>query len=553
MSIEDSVIAALRSAFDEVAVDLEQQVDSAIEEHRCDALLQFVRQCTELQAMLGAIEMRAVAGYDALVRAKQWRAELPARHIGRGIAQDIGKARRISPSRASKHAAAATIAVRDLPQTMAQLRAGNVNTENVEVIAAQVSVLSRDHRLHVDAKLAPKCGNLSRRQAEGMARALADTLDQEAAVARRERSIKQRRVTVRPAPDDMAYLTALLPMTQAIACKAALMTTAQTLAATGAGDSVGRPANHPADAPRTTNHLEADLLIELLTGQSAVAVTPTQVNLLVPAETLAGGAESAIVSTGGTGVGSVGPVIIPAAEARGRVLAAHDHGVGSLRVVNVDEAGKPQTLSRQQPLPHDLVASLRETVEADQQWAVDRQTLRDTIQTEVSAIACLTGGAERHRAIDHLCQALAPPLSHQGHETFLAELTALLREAVLLARDPQTTPEHRTSAHHRVLRHVESVRQSSLHVGVLNSIRQLRTRTGAHQHTLSENRFARGLVRELVELRDQTCRTPYCDAPIRDVDHIIPVHAGGTTTPSNLQGLCQSCNLAKEIPRHVHS
>lgn len=546
---DDSTFAGLRSAFDQIALDLELEVDSSIEELRYDALLQLVRQCSELQATLGAIEMRAVAGYDALVRAKQWHAELPARHIGRGIAQDIGKARRVSPSRASKHAAAASIAVLDLPQTMAQLRAGKVNAENVEAIAAQVSVLSRDHRLHVDSQLATKCGMLSRRQAEGMARALADTLDQEAAVARRERSIKQRRVTVRPASDDMAFLTALLPMTQAIACKAALMTTSQGLVATGAGDSVGCPANHPADTPRTANHLEADLLVELLTGQSAVTVMPTQVNLLVPADTLAGGAEPAIVSTGGTGVGSVGPVIIPAAEARERVLAAHDHDVASLRVANVDETGKPLTLSRQQPLPPDLVASLRETVETDQQRAVDRQTLRETIQTEVSAIARLSPGAERHRAIDHLCQALAPPLSNQGHDTFLAELTALLRDAVLLARDPQTTRDHRATAHHRVLRHVESLRRPSLHVGVLDSIHQLRTRTGAHQQTLSENRFARGLLRDLVELRDQTCRTPYCDAPIRDVDHIIPVHAGGTTTPSNLQGLCQSCNLAKEIPR----
>jgi 5-methylcytosine-specific restriction protein A len=36
-----------------------------------------------------------------------------------------------------------------------------------------------------------------------------------------------------------------------------------------------------------------------------------------------------------------------------------------------------------------------------------------------------------------------------------------------------------------------------------------------------------------------------CGAPAEHVDHIMPVAAGGTDHPSNLQALCQSCNLAK--------
>lgn len=61
----------------------------------------------------------------------------------------------------------------------------------------------------------------------------------------------------------------------------------------------------------------------------------------------------------------------------------------------------------------------------------------------------------------------------------------------------------------------------------------------------SASRLApRGLA-EFIVLRDQTCRTPWCDAPIRHVDHIIPVAEGGPTTAVNGQGLCEACNYAK--------
>jgi hypothetical protein len=45
-----------------------------------------------------------------------------------------------------------------------------------------------------------------------------------------------------------------------------------------------------------------------------------------------------------------------------------------------------------------------------------------------------------------------------------------------------------------------------------------------------------------------TCRTPWCDAPIRHTDHTIPVRAGGPTAEPNLGGRCAYCNLAKEAP-----
>jgi hypothetical protein len=58
-------------------------------------------------------------------------------------------------------------------------------------------------------------------------------------------------------------------------------------------------------------------------------------------------------------------------------------------------------------------------------------------------------------------------------------------------------------------------------------------------------RFPQSLA-QLIRLRDQTCRTPWCDAPIRHVDHAQDAAANGPTSQANGQGLCEACNHAKQ-------
>ncbi|MEZ0342197.1 HNH endonuclease [Mycobacterium sp. pV006] len=59
--------------------------------------------------------------------------------------------------------------------------------------------------------------------------------------------------------------------------------------------------------------------------------------------------------------------------------------------------------------------------------------------------------------------------------------------------------------------------------------------------------FPKGLAR-LLDLRDRTCRTPYCNAPIRHHDHATPAREGGATSAVNGLGECEACNYAKEAP-----
>lgn len=82
------------------------------------------------------------------------------------------------------------------------------------------------------------------------------------------------------------------------------------------------------------------------------------------------------------------------------------------------------------------------------------------------------------------------------------------------------------------------------------SIRRLyATPTGALVAMESTARTAPAGLARFIRARDShTCRTPYCSAPIRHIDHVHPHHAGGPTRADNLQGLCQWCNQTKEAP-----
>ena len=49
-------------------------------------------------------------------------------------------------------------------------------------------------------------------------------------------------------------------------------------------------------------------------------------------------------------------------------------------------------------------------------------------------------------------------------------------------------------------------------------------------------RYFDGWLAKLIRLRDQTCRDPYCDAPIRHLDHITRHSDGGPTSFANGRG-----------------
>jgi 5-methylcytosine-specific restriction endonuclease McrA len=61
-------------------------------------------------------------------------------------------------------------------------------------------------------------------------------------------------------------------------------------------------------------------------------------------------------------------------------------------------------------------------------------------------------------------------------------------------------------------------------------------------------RLFRGALRQVLIARDQRCRTPWCDGPVRHGDHVLAHAAGGPTSRLNGQGACERCNHAKQAP-----
>ena len=57
------------------------------------------------------------------------------------------------------------------------------------------------------------------------------------------------------------------------------------------------------------------------------------------------------------------------------------------------------------------------------------------------------------------------------------------------------------------------------------------------------------MLGHLIRVRDGgRCRDPFCDAPIRHLDHIHPHRAGGPTSLANGRGVCARGNYVREMP-----
>ena len=64
----------------------------------------------------------------------------------------------------------------------------------------------------------------------------------------------------------------------------------------------------------------------------------------------------------------------------------------------------------------------------------------------------------------------------------------------------------------------------------------------------SMRRVFDGGLRRFLIARDGTCRTPWCDAAVRHIDHVVDHASDGPTSAHNGQGLCVRCNHIKQQP-----
>ncbi len=205
-------------------------------------------------------------------------------------------------------------------------RQGRCSEWRATLLVRETACLSAADRRAVDADLMAdpdRCDGWGDRRLAAEARKAAYRLDPHAVVARARRAVEERHVSVRPAPDTMTYLSALLPVAQGVACYASLQREADRLRSTG--DTRGR------------GQLMADTLVARLTGATAEAAAPPAVpvaiNLTVSDATLLGGGHEPAWITG------YGPV---PAGTRPRPGRHRDRGAhATLRRLYVTDGGCP--------------------------------------------------------------------------------------------------------------------------------------------------------------------------------------------------------------------
>jgi Domain of unknown function (DUF222) len=272
-------------------------VDPAADEA---ALIEHIAELERVKSAAAAGQARAAAALDGARRASEAAAGVPAARRGRGVANEIALARRDSPARGGRHLGFAKALVDEMPHTLRALESGALSEWRATLIVRESACLDVEDRHALDAEL---CGDPAGLDGMGDARvaaaakAIAYRLDPHAVVDRAARAENERTVTIRPAPDTMTYVTALLPVTQGVSVYAALR----------------READIRSDG-RSRGQVMADTLVERITGQDATVPAPIAVNLVLSDETLLGGASAPADICG------YGP--IPAAVARAMVASA---------------------------------------------------------------------------------------------------------------------------------------------------------------------------------------------------------------------------------------
>src|SRR5687768_1773313 len=193
-----------------------------------------IARLERLRAVTAALQTAESVRFAQSQVAEQIAAEVHPDAIGRGIAEQIGLACRISPVAAARRLNTARTLWFELPDAYSQLVAGELHERVAETVVTETRHLNPEKRRQVQRK--------------------------------------HRRVGVRSAPDTMAVLSGYLPVEQGIACYAALRQHADSAVATGDG--------------RTRDQIMADTLVERITGQTTAADVNIELQLLMPLDTL---------------------------------------------------------------------------------------------------------------------------------------------------------------------------------------------------------------------------------------------------------------------------
>jgi hypothetical protein len=437
-----------------------------------------LRVLEDVKSASAALQARIAVAFDASQRRAQAAAGIPAEQLGAGIGAQIALARHESPAKGGRLLGLAKALVTEMPHTLAALESGQLNEWRATLLVRETACLTAADRAAVDEHLAPDTGTLAGagdRRLVATARAAAYRLDPRTVTDRAAHAATGRHVSLRPAPDTMCYLTALLPVTAGVGIYTALARHADTLR--NSGD------------PRSRGQAMADTLVERTTG-TPDGITGVEIQVVMTDRTLfQADSEPARIPGYGT---------VPAGWARALINATQ--AKNSTYVVGSPGHGRP----------HGSGGS--------------------TARPPVSG-SPPPGGAEG-----------APDDTGHGSAGGPAPGTS---SGATAGGPPGPGRPNRPGAASRA--DADAAADADAFTVWLRRL-YTHPRTGELVAMDSRARIFPHRLRSFIQTRDDTCRTPYCDAPIRHLDHIIPFHHGGPTTQTNGAGLCEACNHTKETP-----
>ncbi|OBB95029.1 HNH endonuclease [Mycolicibacterium peregrinum] len=275
------------------------------------ALQDRIAELERLKCAAAAGQARATVALESARHAAEAATRVPVTRRGRGLGSEIGLARMDSPANGRQHLSAARILVHDLPHTLAALECGVLTEARARLIVREAACLSPADRNRLDHQLCADHTSLiglGDTRIRNDAKTIAYQLDPIAVINRAARAPEDRNVTFRPAPDAMAFVTALLPATDAASVRSALT------------DAADRCADG-----RNRGQAMADTLVARVTGRDVTTPVPVAVDLVLSDDTLfAGGTQPAYLQGHGP---------IPAATARHMIgnALAHDDSWATLR------------------------------------------------------------------------------------------------------------------------------------------------------------------------------------------------------------------------------
>lgn len=236
----------------------------------------------------GAARIDAIVAYERLIRAAQARQlaqinllyEERIRQVPFGSADpalsvigEVAMARNVSPGAAGTQFGTA-VGLAELPQTAANLEAGQISEPTARAVVRETDALHRDDRIVLDAEIADALPGLTPGRAARLTRHHVIALDADAAHERAERNRADQRVSLHPDVDGVALLQVRGPAEQLVAVHRELTGWAKGLRATGDERSMGQ--------------IMCGTLVERVTGTSHADGIDVEIGIAVSAETLLG-------------------------------------------------------------------------------------------------------------------------------------------------------------------------------------------------------------------------------------------------------------------------